>query len=119
MHKALEGEFNLLSRDIYKFLCHRQHFKHALDDIWSMFSIKFSIFGLAFEEFLNKNFMAVLPARERQLRLYSKFKATQGSRPVQSTNSEHLTTGSHVTAMLTSPRGQFLNLMAGTEFFKL
>lgn len=117
MHKALEGEFNLLSRDIYKFLCHRQHFKHALDDIWSMFSIKFSIFGLAFEEFLNKNFMAVLLARERQLRLYSKLKATQGSRPVQSTNSEHLTTG-EVTVMLTPHRGQFLNLMAGTEFFK-
>lgn len=118
MHKALEGEFNLLSRDIYKFLCHRQHFKHASDDIWSMFSIKFSIFGLAFEEFLNKNFMAVLLARERQLRLYSKLKATQGSRPVQSTNSEHLTTG-EVIVMLTPHRGQFLNLMAGTEFFKL
>lgn len=45
--------------DICKF--HRQHFKHALDDIWSTFSTKFSGFGLALEEFLNTNFTAVLP----------------------------------------------------------
>jgi len=36
-----------------------------LDDFWSMVSIKFSIFGLAFEEvFIDKNFTAVLPAKE-------------------------------------------------------
>lgn len=85
MHKALEGAF--VSPWTHR--CHRQHFKHASDDIWSIFSIKFSGFGLAFEEFWNKNFMAVLPARERQFRLYSKVKATQGSRPVQSTNPNH------------------------------
>lgn len=50
--------------------------------------MKFCGFGLAFEGFLNKNFMAVLPARERQVRLYSKLKATQGSRPIQSTLQE-------------------------------
>lgn len=82
-----------------------------------MFSIKFSGFRLAFEEFLNKNFMAVLPAREKCLRLYSKLKATQGSRPVQSTNPNHPTTEG--TAVLTPHRGQFLNIMAGTEFLKM
>lgn len=60
--KVLEVEFNLLSMDLYKY--HRQHFKHALDDIWNTFSIKFSNFRLAFKEFLNTNFMSVLAARE-------------------------------------------------------
>lgn len=33
--------------------------------------------------------MAVLPARDRQLRLHCKLKATQGSSPVQSNKSNH------------------------------
>lgn len=98
--------------DIYK--CHRQHFQHALDDIWSTFSIKFSGFGLAFEEFLNKNFMAVLPVRERQLRLYSKLKATQGSRPIQSTNPNHTTTEG--TAVLTPPEVSSYTLWQAQSF---
>lgn len=64
--------------DMHKFPLHKQHFKHVLDDFWSMVSTKFSTFGLAFKEILDKNFMAMLPAKESQLRLYSKFKATQG-----------------------------------------
>lgn len=113
--KALEGEFNHLSMDIHK--CHRQHFKHALDDVWSIFSIKFSGFGSAFEEFLNKNFMAVLPARRvssdltanwRQHRAQVPFKA-----PTQAPYNRRRNNNVH------PHRGHFLHIMAGTELFKL
>lgn len=52
--------------------------------------VNFSILGLAFEDVFDKNFMALLPVRESQLRLL--FKATQGSRPLQRTDSKHPTT---------------------------
>lgn len=106
--KALEGEFNCLSMYIYK--SHRQHFKHALDDIRSVFSMKFCSFGWAFEGFLNTNFMAVLPARERQVRLYSKLKATQGSRPIQSTLQERRKSN------VNPHRGQFLHIWQAQSF---
>lgn len=87
-----------------------------LGDFWSMVSIKFSIFQLAFEEFLDKNFMAVL---WQQQRVSWDYTASLRQHRDHTPSKHQLETpyNRRSNGNVNHPqRSWFLNIMAGTVF---